>query len=160
MRAIVAALSLALVFVLSSPAFAQCRLTNDGRALCNSPRTERATRTRHAAYTRYDAGTVVAHPAGCPRRAFCGCGVSVKVFGHSVRHLWPASAWLRFPRASPGPGMVAARNSHVMYIMAYHGDGTATVYDPNSGRGLTRIHKRSLAGFTIVNPRGSRLASR
>jgi hypothetical protein len=35
-----------------------------------------------------------------------------------------------------------------------NGDGTATVYDANSGGGLTRVHRVSLAGLTIVNPHG------
>lgn len=95
------------------------------------------------------------HPAGCPRVAFCGCGVSVRVFGRSVRSLWLAAAWRRFPRTSPGPGAVAVFGSrHVAYIVAYHGDGMALVYDPNSGHHQTRIHMRRIAGATIVMPRG------
>lgn len=106
----------------------------------------------------YDSGHVVAHPPGCPGRAFCGCGVSVKVFGRPVRDLFLASNWYRFPRAAPAAGMVAVRRHHVMYIMAYSGNGAATVYDPNSGGRQTRIHTRSLAGYTVVNPHGSRYA--
>lgn len=98
-------------------------------------------------------GAVVAHPAGCPRRAFCGCGASVRVFGHSVRGLWLAASWLRFPRAAPASGMVAARRGHV-FVLEHHISGnTWMVYDANSGRGATRIHPRSLAGYTVVNPR-------
>lgn len=107
----------------------------------------------------YD-GRVVAHPAGCPSRAFCGCGVSVKVFGKPIRDLFLARNWFKFPRATPGAGMVAVRNGHVMYIMAYDGNGNATVYDPNSGGHRTRIHIRSLAGYRVVNPHGARMASR
>ena len=93
----------------------------------------------------------VAHPAGCPWRSFCGCGVSVKIFGHPVRDLYLAANWFRFPRAAPAPGMVAVRRHHVMAIIAYNGR-TATVYDPNSGHHGTRVHERSLAGYTVVNP--------
>lgn len=96
---------------------------------------------------------VVAHPAGCPGRAFCGCGASVRVFGHSVRELWLAANWYRFPRAAPAPGMVAVRPHHVFVLEADLGGGLWQVYDANSGRGLTRIHARSLAGYTIVSPR-------
>jgi hypothetical protein len=99
----------------------------------------------------------VAHPAGCPWRAFCGCGVSVKIFGHPVRDLFLAANWYRFPRAAPGPGMVAVRRHHVMAILSYNGS-SATVYDPNSGGHGTRVHERSLAGYTVVNP--TRYASR
>lgn len=112
----------------------------------------RPRRHHHGVEYTYDDGRIVSHPSGCPRRAFCGCGVSVKVFGYPVRNLFLAANWLKFPRANPAPGMVAARHGHVMYIMSYNGDGTATVYDPNSGGHQTRIHTRSLSGYRIVNP--------
>lgn len=100
---------------------------------------------------------IVEHPAGCPRRAFCGCGVSVKVYGKPVKNLFLAANWLKFPRTEPMSGMVAARRGHVMYIIQYLGGNNATVYDPNSGGHKTRIHTRSLAGYKVVNP-GSRYA--
>lgn len=109
----------------------------------------------------YSAGEIVSHPSGCPWRAFCGCGVSVKVFGRPIRDLFLAENWLRkFPRAAPGAGMVAARRGHVMYIIDYLGNGMAQVYDPNSGGHQTRIHTRSLAGYRVVDPHGGRVASR
>jgi hypothetical protein len=97
--------------------------------------------------------TVVAHPAGCPSRAFCGCGAAVRVFGSPVRNLWLAASWYRFPRAAPAPGMVAVRKHHVFVLEASLGSGLWQVYDANSGRHMTRIHARSIAGYTIVNPR-------
>lgn len=97
---------------------------------------------------------IVAHPAGCPRRLFCGCGVAVKLLGAPIRSLWLAANWLRFPRAAPGPGMAAARRGHVFAILQNLGGGRVLAYDPNSGRGLTRVHVRSLAGYQVVNPRG------
>lgn len=103
---------------------------------------------------------IVSHPAGCPGRAFCGCGVSVKVFGHPVRDLFLASNWRKFPSAYPSAGMVAWRNHHVMYIESMDANGNAVVYDPNSGGHQTRVHTRSLAGYHIVNPNGSRIAMR
>lgn len=134
-----------------------CVSDNDGRQTCGGA----IQRTSGLPRASESGATIVSHPAGCPRRLFCGCGVSVKVFGRPVRDLYLAANWLRkFPRAEPGSGMVAARSGHVMYIMAYNGDGTALVYDPNSGRHLTRIHTRSLRGYRVVNPHGSRLASR
>ena len=77
-----------------------------------------------------------------------------KVFGRPIRNLFLASNWFKFPRANPAPGMVAVRHHHVMYIMAVDGNGNATVYDPNSGGHRTRIHTRSLAGYSIRNPNG------
>ncbi len=98
------------------------------------------------------AGRVLPHPAGCPRRAFCGCGAAVEVFGKPVRSLWLAANWLRFPRAAPAPGMVAARRGHVFVIRQVLGGGKVLAYDANSGNGLTRIHVRNLTGFVVVNP--------
>jgi hypothetical protein len=102
---------------------------------------------------------VVGHPPGCPRRAFCGCGTSVKVFGRPVRELFLARNWLKFPRVSPAAGMVAARYGHVFYIQSVNGDGTVLAYDPNSGGHQTRVHTVSLRGYKTVNPYGGRYAS-
>ncbi len=100
------------------------------------------------------ASEVVSHPSGCPARAFCGCGASVEVFGHSIRDLWLASNWFRFPRAEPAAGMVAVRHHHVFVIRQMIAPGVALAYDANSGGHQTRIHPRSLAGYTVVNPHG------
>lgn len=99
------------------------------------------------------AGLYVAHPAGCPRRAFCGCGASVHVFGHSVRHLWLAANWFRFPAAAPAPGMAAVRRHHVFVLMSHVAGSTWLSYDANSGGHRTRIHSRSIRGYSIRNPR-------
>lgn len=92
------------------------------------------------------------HPAGCPETSFCGCGVSVRVFGHPVRELYLAANWRRFPSAEPASGMVAWRWGHVFYIVKMIGRGKVIAYDPNSGGHRTRIHVRALAGYRIVNP--------
>lgn len=99
------------------------------------------------------AGRVVGgRPAGCPRR-YCGCGASLHIFGRIIPRLNLAANWLRFPRADPAPGMVAARRGHVFVLKQHIRGSTWLVYDANSGRGKTRIHPRSIAGFVIVNPR-------
>lgn len=97
---------------------------------------------------------IVAHPAGCPARAFCGCGAAVRVFGAPIRALWLASNWFKFPRTEPAPGMVAVRNHHVFVLESPIGGRIWMAYDANSGRHATRIHPRSIAGYAIVNPRG------
>ena len=103
-------------------------------------------------------GVVGGRPAGCPWR-YCGCGVSLKVFGKIIPKLNLALNWkLMFPRTSPAPGMVAARSGHVFYIESVNSDGSVVAYDPNSGGHKTRVHTVSLRGFTVVDPHGSKLA--
>lgn len=93
-------------------------------------------------------------PAGCPS-AFCGCGASLRVFGRIVPELNLAANWLRFPRTSPAPGMVAARRGHV-FVLEQHVEGDVWMaYDANSGGRATRLHARSLRGYTVVNPRAA-----
>lgn len=95
--------------------------------------------------------TIGGRPAGCPR-AFCGCGASLRVFGRVVPELNLAANWLRFPRTSPAPGMVAARRGHVFVLEQSLGGDMWMAYDANSGGSATRIHARSLRGYTVVNP--------
>jgi len=98
-------------------------------------------------------GEIIQHPAGCPARLFCGCGASIEVFGHSIRDLWLVSNWYRFPRAAPAPGMAVLWGTrHVAVIRQYFGDGTAMLYDANSGKGLTRLHRIRIAGLAVVDP--------
>jgi hypothetical protein len=94
---------------------------------------------------------VSGRPSGCPR-SFCGCGAALRVFGRIVPELNLAANWLRFPRTSPASGMVAARHGHV-FVLEQHVEGdTWMAYDANSGGHATRIHARSLRGYTVVNP--------
>lgn len=98
------------------------------------------------------------HPPGCPSHAFCGCGASVEVFGRAVRSLWPASAWFRFPRTAPSPGMVGVRSHHV-FVLRQHIEGQIwLIADYNSGGHQSRLHQRSISGYAIVNPHGSHVA--
>ena len=107
-------------------------------------------------------GVVGGRPAECNIRIrgrlipYCGCGVSLKVFGKVIPELMLALNWKRkFPRTSPAAGMVAAKSGHVFYIVSVIDSSTVVAYDPNSGGGRTRIHERSLHGYTVVNPHGS-----
>ena len=108
---------------------------------------ERATRRAVS-----DAVQFIAHPAGCPRRAFCGCGAAIRVFGSPRRDLWLAANWLRFPRAAPAPGRAAARRGHVFVLERHIGGDLWLVTDHNSGGHKSRLHVRSIRGFVIVNP--------
>jgi hypothetical protein len=71
-----------------------------------------------------------------------------------------ASNWIRkFPRTSPGSGKVAVRNHHVMVLMSHVSGNDWLVHDGNSGGGSTREHVRSINGYIIVDPQGSRSAT-
>jgi hypothetical protein len=93
-------------------------------------------------------------PTGCPS-SFCGCGAALRVFGRVVPELNLAANWLRFPRTSPAPGMVAARRGHVFVLEQHLGGDIWMAYDANSGGHATRMHPRSLRGYTVVNPRAA-----
>lgn len=97
---------------------------------------------------------VVAHPRGCPSRAFCGCGASVYLFGKPIRELFLARNWFRFPQALPAPRMAGVRRHHVFVLVSHVEGDVWQVYDANSGGRRTRIHNRSIAGYRIVNPNG------
>lgn len=101
------------------------------------------------------AGSIVPHPDGCPHRAFCGCGASVRIFGRPIRDLWRVANWFKFPRANAEPLMAAVRrDGHHVFVLEQQLDrGLWLVYDANSGRHLTRLHARSIKGYIIVNPR-------
>lgn len=147
---------------IASQALIYCALDQTYRHSC--PGTVEPTQRRaRRAGGGYQGSAIVAHPSGCPRRLFCGCGVSVRVFGKRIRFLDLAANWVhKFPRTSPAAGMVAYRSrkggGHVAYIKEYLGDGMAVLYDPNSGGGRTRVHTRSIAGWVVVNPHASRVA--
>lgn len=98
-------------------------------------------------------------PQGCPHQ-FCGCEASLYLFGEIRKDLNLAANWIRkFPRTQPAAGMVAARSGHVFVLMSHVEGNQWMVHDGNSGGGKTRRHVRSIAGYVIVNPHGSRMAS-
>ncbi|MDX3971186.1 MAG: hypothetical protein QHD01_31960 [Bradyrhizobium sp.] len=116
-------------------------------------------RVRMAARPAQISAQILPHPAGCPRRAFCGCGAAVRLFGSPVRSLWLAAAWFKFPRSAPAPGTVAVRRHHVFVLESHLGGATWLAYDANSGGHRTRLHARSIAGYVIVDPRAMQSAS-
>jgi hypothetical protein len=98
-------------------------------------------------------------PAGCPH-AFCGCEASLFLFGRIIPDLNLAANWPRkFPSTSPAPRMAAARRHHIMILLRHIAGNDWLVHDGNSGNHLTREHVRSIAGYRIVNPFGSRMAA-
>ncbi|WP_165405814.1 hypothetical protein [Bradyrhizobium genosp. SA-3] len=147
----------------------ECNVTMPCDFSYSQTRRERTSRSSLQAYrstqlTVTDAGGTAAasvsgtriiggRPAGCPS-SFCGCGAALRVFGRVVPELNLAVNWLRFPRTSPAPGMVAARRGHVFVLERHLGGDIWMAYDANSGGHTTRMHARSLRGYTVVNPRG------
>jgi len=120
----------------------------------------RYSRHRHTRVASGFNGAFLPLPAGCPARAFCGCGAAVEVFGTAKRSLWLAAAWFHFPHTSPAPGMVGVRSHHV-FVLRQHIEGLVwLIADYNSGGHQSRLHQRSISGYTIVNPHGARYASR
>lgn len=96
--------------------------------------------------------TMQPHPAGCPGRAFCGCGAAVRLLGSPVRRLWLAAAWYGFRHTLAAPHMAGVRPHHVI-ALEYQISGTRwMVYDANSGGHATRIHEVDISRYTIVDP--------
>lgn len=98
-------------------------------------------------------GTTIigSRPAGCPYK-YCGCEASLFLFGKIIPALNLAANWLRFPRAQPAPMTVAARRGHVFVLLSHIAGDVWMTRDGNSGRHLTRVHPRSIRGYTIVRP--------
>lgn len=100
---------------------------------------------------------IVAHPAGCPRTLFCGCGVSVRVWGKPRREFYRADAYRVFKRSIVAAGNVAWRyrrgGGHAVYIEEVISGNVARVYDPNSGGHKTRIQVLDLTGWNVVSPK-------
>lgn len=150
---------------ISAPAFAFDRHdpVNPWRQEMSQPpfyqkrdKTQRVKRTEH----RSVASTVIGgRPSGCPHR-FCGCALSIKLFGRRILHLDLAANWKAFPQTVAAPGMVAARYGHVFELKEDLGGGKWLVWDANSGGGRIRIHARSIAGYTIHNPNGTMTTQR
>ena len=137
-------------------------------ALAASPAHARKNHSRHhhshqtvLAYGQASYGeTMLPHPAGCPARAFCGCGAAVEVFGSAIKSLWPAAAWFKFPHASPAPGMVGVRSHHV-FVLRQHIEGSVWLVDDyNSGGHQSRRHARDISGYSTRNPHASNMAMR
>lgn len=97
---------------------------------------------------------MLAHPSGCPHRAFCGCG-AMRYLGMNDRSLWLAAAWLRYPRTAPAPRMVAVRGRHHVVVLLHEVRGSVwRVYDANSGRHQTREHNIDISRFSVRDPTG------
>lgn len=91
--------------------------------------------------------------------AFCGCALSIKLFGKIKPDLNLAVNWVRFfPKTSPAPGMVAAKRGHVLQLIAQVKSSKWRVWTANSCGRKICIQNLSIAGYTVVDPRGPRMA--
>lgn len=99
-------------------------------------------------------------PAGCPHR-FCGCALSIKLFGKIIPDLNLAANWARkFPATHARVGAVGVRRGggHVLQIVD-GSPGQWVTWDANSGGGKIRIHQRKLTNYRFVDA-NSRVAAR
>ena len=133
-----------------------------GEGYQQAPRGRRQATVAVRGYDVASGGSFLPHPPGCPRTQFCACGVAVELFGgngRDWRNLWQARAWYKFPRShSPSSGDVAVRNHHV-FVLASHIEGDVwMIKDFNSGNHQSRLHARSINGYTIVSPSRSHVA--
>ncbi len=104
-------------------------------------------RHHHRTAISYQEGTIIGHrPAGCPH-AYCGCGLRLYL-GIDDKRLNLAWNWTRYYR---GNRVIAVWRHHVALVEHLNGDGTALLRDYNSGRGLSRLHVRSIRGARLVN---------
>lgn len=108
---------------------------------------------RHAREIQVAIGSMLPHPSGCPRSAFCGCGAAVDLGLDPSKHMM-ASSYYKYPRSSPASGMVGVRPHHVFVLKQHVGGNDWLVADYNSGGRQSRLHVRSISGYTIVNPHG------
>lgn len=149
--------------------------TNDGkyRAAPESPRqrpararsrarpTRTASRGQHRARRAlggsYGVVDIGGRPAGCPH-AYCGCGLR-KYLGIADPDLNLARAWGRkYPRVAARSGAVAVRSHHV-FLLEEQVDGILwRVRDFNSGGGRSRVHVRSVRGYSFVDPSSRHVA--
>lgn len=90
----------------------------------------------------------------------CGCFASEQVYGHSVRKLWLARAWLRFPRTSAHVGAIA------VFIGRHGGAYHVALVDGVDNRGTilrdSWATHRAASGSLIVyvDPHAANVASR
>jgi hypothetical protein len=90
-------------------------------------------------------GVIGSRPSGCPH-AYCGCGARLYLGLSDVR-LNLAWNWTKYYHGSTP---VAVWRHHIAIIERMTGPQTAVLRDYNSGRGLSRIHERSIRGARIV----------
>jgi hypothetical protein len=98
------------MFVISN---AKAEPDNEFRLQANQDITYDYSAKRHSKRVRYAAAdqqysyqSEGGRPSGCPH-AWCGCWLSMQLFGENRRELWRAFNWLKFPKTSPHVGAVA-----------------------------------------------------
>jgi hypothetical protein len=99
------------------------------------------------------AEVIGSRPQGCPR-AFCGCALSLKLFGKIIPNLNLANNWKRFPKARKAPGMVGAKNGHVLQLKQHVKGNRWLVWTANSCGRRICIQERDIGSYTVVDPFG------
>ncbi len=129
-----------------SVGLAYCASDGSYRSGCAAREARSVGRARVSAGYAGEGATVIGgRPSGCPP-AYCGCAAA-RFLGLSDPRLNLAWNWTKYYH---GPTPVAVWRHHVAIIERMTGPHTAVLRDYNSGRGLSRIHERSIAGARIV----------
>jgi len=87
-------------------------------------------------------------PAGCPH-AWCGCFLSIHIFGENRRELWKAFNWKnRFPKTAPKIGAVAVMarkgGGHVGQVVGFDDKGNPILLSGNhSGKVATSVYPKN-----------------
>jgi uncharacterized protein (TIGR02594 family) len=93
-------------------------------------------------------------PSGCPS-AWCGCWLSLEVFGKNIRELWLAKNWLKFRHTSPSVGSVAVMSrrggGHVGIVTAFDEKGNPIIKSGNHGHrvGIGTYPKSRILAYVI-----------
>ena len=76
-------------------------------------------------------------PPGCPSQ-WCGCWLSMEIFGENRPDLWAARNWLKFPRVTPQPGAIVVLKrgtspnaGHVGIVVSIDANGNPVVKSGN-----------------------------
>lgn len=104
-------------------------------------------------------GTVIgSRPAGCPAR-FCGCALSLKLFGKIIPKFNLSTNWKALPATSAAPGMVAAKRGHVLQLVSHVRGNRWKVWTANScGRRICIQERNITSAYTFHNPFASNVA--
>lgn len=94
-------------------------------------------------------------PSGCPPRVWCGCWLSLEIFGENRRELWLAKNWLKFGKTVPRVGSIAVLGrrggGHVGVVVGFDGSDPILKSGNHSNRVAVATYTRSRV-IAFVSP--------